>query len=474
MLRRLFSHSLVYGVFTQIPGLAAFIMLPVITPHLTANDFAVYGIVNAYLMALTALKDLGLGVVFNNTFYQHPHRWKYLWRVLYGVLSLWSICYVALLLIVLKIALPTQESGNFWIIAGLLTISILFFDNANLLGSYYFRFKEKPVLIGVGTTIATVFSISALYTSIVVFNLGYLGWFIANFVTGLCLFCYYSYTLFLKLRLLPIFSWRKKLVTTSLRISLPMIPHNYSAYLLSSSDRVILDRFKVPLPQIALYNVAYMFGNYFDALGNSVGMAVGPFYSKLFTSKNEKSVDDARHLTFLLMILSVGGTFVVALWLREIFSVFIRNDELKSAYAIGIIIIMGYAYRPMYWNAGIKLSIQGSTSLLWRISFTAGVLNVLLNLIFVPMYGIYAAAINTFISLIYLGFAGYFFAAFRRGSDLKYHLAKWITAIVLLTTVAYLLRDANILAKVIVTLLTVTAVGAYFKFNYDRIAAIEL
>src|SRR3569833_143590 len=100
MLRRLFSHSLVYGVFTQIPGLAAFIMLPVITPHLTANDFAVYGIVNAYLMALTALKDLGLGVVINNTFYQLPLRWKYLWRVLYGVLSLWSICYVALLLFV--------------------------------------------------------------------------------------------------------------------------------------------------------------------------------------------------------------------------------------------------------------------------------------------------------------------------------------------------------------------------------------
>src|SRR6185436_11346015 len=97
-----------------------------------------------------------------------------------------------------------------------------------------------------------------------------------------------------------------------------------------------------------------------------------PFFSKLYSIRTDKAIMDARRLTFFLMSCFLTATFLVSIWLKEIFFILIRNDELKSGYGIGIILVMGYAYRPMYWSAGIKLSIYEDTAMLWRISFIAG------------------------------------------------------------------------------------------------------
>jgi O-antigen/teichoic acid export membrane protein len=288
--------------------------------------------------------------------------------------------------------------------------------------------------------------------------MGYMGWFAGSFAGSLIMFLLYFYPLYFRLGLWPILRFRPRFITPHLKVALPMVPHNYSTYLLNSSDRVVMDLYKVSERQIGLYNVAYTFGNYFEAVGEAVGMAVGPFFSKLFSTKGEKAQKDERLLTFFLMGCFLSATFVASLWLREIFNLLISNPDLRTEYPIGILIIMGYAYRPMYWSAGIKLSVAKKTSLLWRISLVAGLVNVGLNLVFVPFYGIYAAAISTLISLLYIGFSGFFLKPYREMPGIDHFPLRWMAAILALTGIVYLLRDAPIPAKVMVT-------GALFVFG---------
>lgn len=474
MLKKLLSHSFLYSLAPQIPKIATLVLMPVITRYLTPTDYGIYGIIMSYLFISTALKDLGFSVVFVNTFYKFPHRWQIIWRMLYGHLMLWNMVFVVLLLGLLWLAVPQDAMNNFWWIALLTILPAVLFENTALIGNYYFRFSQKPGFIALTSGLAAVISVACTYYCIVYLRLGYMSWFITSFITTLAMFLMYLYPVYGKLRLYPIMRWRPKFIKPHLKVALPMIPHNYSSYLLNSSDRVIMDAYKINVGRIGVYNIAYQFGNYFESFGDAVGMAVGPFFSKLYTSKRPQAESDVRVLTFFLMSFFLLATFVTSLWLREIFSFLIKNEELKEAYGIGIIILMAYSYKPMYWSSGIKLSLNEKTGMLWRISFIAGLINVLLNIIFIPLYGIYSAAVITFISLMYMGFSGFYFKSFRKLQSVNFYPQWWMLAICLFTSLAVVLRDAHYGVKLVISLFLVAVATFYFFKNYARLQAIDI
>ncbi len=474
MLRKLFTHSFLYSVAPQIPKIVTVFLLPIITKNVTAYDYGVYGVITSYLFFVAALKDLGFGVIFVNSYYKYPKRWKFLWKVFWGHLTIWSLIFSVIVFLLLLFALPRQEFKHFAELAFLIIVPILLFDNTNLIGNYYYRFSERPLYIAVITICTGIVTIITTYYCIVNLRLGYLSWFIATFAASFVMFLFYAFPVFLRLKLFPIIKWKTRIIKPYLKVSLPMIPHNYSSYLLNSSDRVVLDLYKVNLRQVGIYNIAYTFGNYFEAIGDALGMAVAPFYSKLYASGKKEDGVDARNLTLFLMCGFLSACFLVSLWLKEIFGLLVKNDELSSGYAIGIFIIMGYAYRPMYWSSGIKLSIFESTSSLWRISFVAGLLNVLLNIIFVPFFGIMASAISTLISLLYMGFAGFYLKAYKKLPQTEHYPIFWIVLILALTAFTYLIRDSNILFKGILTLLLIASMTFLFFKKYSYLKKIRI
>lgn len=474
MLKKLFSHSLIYSLAPQAPKIASLLLLPITTKHLTAADFGIYGVITSYLFFLSAAKDMGFGVVYVNTFYKHPHRWRIVWRMLHGHLILWSLIYAVLLLALLWVAMPSGTMHRFGEIALLVTIPALLFDNTNSIASYYFRFSQKPMFIATVSVITGVTAVVVTYYCIVTLGLGYMSWFIATFASSMLMFLLYAYPVYGKLKLWPIIRFRKKFILPHLKVALPMVPHNYSSYLLNSSDRVVMDLYKVKTNDIGVYNIAYTFGNYFETFGEAVGMATGPFFSKLYTSKHERAHNDQRNLTFFLMSIFLATAFLVSVWMKEIFLLLLNNPDLESAYPIGILIIMGYAYRPMYWSAGIKLSIFEKTSLLWKISLVGGLVNIVLNVIFVPFFGIYAAAISTLLSLLYIGFSGYYFKSYKKLPGLNHYPAYWLCAILVLTGCAYLLKDVPVIYKIALTVLAFASGWYLFRKFYPVLRAIDV
>ena len=144
MIKKLFTHSLIYSLAPQAPKIASLLLMPIITQHVTPADYGVYGIITSYLFFITALRDLGFGVVFVNTFYKYERRWPVLWRMLHGHLVIWSFFFALLMLVLLVVAVPSVAKQNFWTIALLTIVPAVFFDNTNTIGNYYFRFRQKP------------------------------------------------------------------------------------------------------------------------------------------------------------------------------------------------------------------------------------------------------------------------------------------------------------------------------------------
>lgn len=473
MLKKIVSHSFLYAIGPQIPKFVNLLVLPIITQYLTPLDYGVYGTLLAYMGLMQGLKSLGFDVLLVNTFFKRKN-WKNYWSRYIGGLYTYNLFFAIPYTLLLYFFTPKEARENLWLLIAIIVIPILLFDVTRMAGGRYFQLIQKPRYIAlVSATVGIVTIFINLYT-IAYLKIGYWGWFISLAAGSFLSFCFYAVPLYLKEKLIPILSTNKNFWKKSLKVGLPTIPHNYSTYLLNSSDRLMMDQLKTPIQQIGLYNMAYVFGGYLEMFGTAVGMAVGPYFTKLHSQKNEVADKAVKSLTFFLQISFIVLCVLISLWVKEIFHLLIKNSELQRASSIAIVIIMGYAYRPMYWAAGTKILFYEHTNKLWRISFIAGVLNVVLNFIFIPIYGIYAAAITTLISLMYLGISPYFIKEFKEKNTEKFYPFLWMGTIAVLTLLLYAIKDIHVYFKAIFTLIISVAYLAYIIRNKKTLNAINI
>ncbi|WP_118973732.1 oligosaccharide flippase family protein [Taibaiella koreensis] len=454
MIKKLFSDSLIYAIGPQLPKLVGIFLLPIITRYLTADDYAIWGLATAYVAALSGLRDLGFTQVLVNFFFRYTaneKRWKIVWRQLMGILSIWGIFYGIILAIVLYLTLHNKVGDNIWSLLFYIVIPAVFFDIISLYGQRFYQFSSKPIPIAISSICSGIISISVNYIAVVHWHVQYMSFFMALFAASLFNALYFFRPVILQQKLLPIFKIRIRRLMPHLKVGLPTIPHTYSAYLLNTSDRVILDIYKQPLHLIGQYNFAYNFGNYAELVGNAIGMAVSPFYTRSYSLRTEDGERQVKIFTFLLQAIFLLGTVLIAIWCREILNALSSNAELAATYPFVIIIIMSYTYRPMYWVPVSRLGFEEKTNHLWKISFIGGLINVVLNMILIPFWGIYAVVVSTFIGLMYIGFSGFYLKAFKKLNSQKYYPMAWLGLILISTVGVMWIRDFSVIGKLSIT-----------------------
>ncbi|MEM6804834.1 MAG: polysaccharide biosynthesis C-terminal domain-containing protein [Bacteroidota bacterium] len=458
MLKKLLSHSAIYGLAPQLPQVANLFILPIITQDLTTTDYGVAGVVYAYLAALEAFQFLGLRLSLSNGYFHHKMQYKWLWRQIHGFVSLWSILFAVIVGLILYVGIPDEAVENRPLIILLHIIPIILFNVSSECGRLYYQLSQNPVPLAVQVALVGFIMVFMNLYLISYQQMGYMGWFWSRFTGAFISFLFFFYPLYIKRKLIPIFNFKWRLIKEKLKLALPMIPHSYGSYLLHASDRVVLDLLQVNVSRIGIYNLAGNFGNYFNAFVNGSGMAADPMIAEYYKNLPRKTgFSITRDFIFLWQVLILIFSFLVCLWFKEIFSILIRNDELQEAYALAIIVIMSYNYRPLYAGFTTKLFYYEKTDKLWRISFGAGVINVLLNLAFIPFFGIEAAAISTFISFLLLGILGYYLKEYKAMEDENYFPLLWALGISLCTLVVFYLKDIFWAYKISISLVILGA-----------------
>lgn len=454
MLRKLLTHAAIYGLAAQVPRLAGVLALPVITQHLTTNDYGVAGVVTAYAYALTLLQSLGLSVVMVNAYARHPLRYSWLWRQLHGFLSLWSLVYGLLMICILYLAVPAAASADRLQIALLYGLPVMLFSPTDMQAGLYYQLSQKPLPVAFRSFVVGGLSVAINIYTIAYLRLGYMGWFYAGFFSTLVGFLINCYSVYVKLSYWPILNFKWTSIKEALKISLPVVPHHLAFFMLDNSDRLVLDVLRVPLHRIGLYNVASSFGNYFMIASGALVQAASPFYMRYYAQKGDlEAALQARRMTFALQAIFLISTSLACLWMKEIFEVLIRNEELQQAYPLAIVILMGYNFRPMYLAATNMIVYREHTGQLWKISVVAGVGNILLNFLLVPLFGYQAAAFTTFGALMYMGYAGYFLKEYKQVALVHYYPLFWLLLTVATLLMVYSLADIHLGAKVWITAL---------------------
>jgi O-antigen/teichoic acid export membrane protein len=449
MLKKLFSHTAIYGLAPQVSKVAGIFALPLITSHLTAVDFGVYGLITSVVGSISVLSYLGLNVVLSNSFFKSPGQYKWVWRQLYGFLILWNMPYAILLAAVIYYFIPKEAETHTLLIIILNTLPVVFFGPTSMIATLYFQLQQKPMNIAIRTAFIGMLTVLLNVYFIAFQEMGYLGWFLAGSIAQMVSQISYWIPLNRVAKITPIFNFKWRLIKRQLTISLPTVPHYYGGYLLNTSDRLVMKVVDVSTADIGLYNAANTIGSIVQTIGNASGQAIGPLLLQTYKSGNEL---EARKLIFTLQASFLIGTFMLSLWLKEIFYLLIKNDSLRAIYPLGIIIVMAYNYRPMYFGANSQLFFNEKTKVLYKVTFIAGIGNLVLNFSLMPLFGYQVAAYTTFIGLMYMGYAGFFLKEFKASCSVNYHPVRWLALTVGLTIVAYFGVEISALYKVFVCL----------------------
>ncbi|MFC6099486.1 lipopolysaccharide biosynthesis protein [Olivibacter domesticus] len=448
MFKKLFSHTAIYGLAPQVSKIAGIFALPIITKHLSEIDFGVYGVITAIAGSIAVLANLGLNVILSNSFFKSPGQYKWAWRQIYGFLILWNFPFSVLLGLLLYFFIPPEASKDSLGIIILNVLPIVFFGPTSIIGTMYYQLRQKPFQVAIRSAIFGFISVGLNVLFIAGFKMGYMGWFWSICISTMLNQLSYWWPLNRKLGFSPIFNFKLRYIKNSLKISLPTVPHYYSAYLLDTSDRAVMKVLDVNTGDIGKYNAAYTVANLIQKLGIAAGQALGPMLNQAYKNKNEKS---ARSLIFVLQAFFLALTFLLSIWLKEIFYFLIKNKELSRVYPLGIVIVMAYNYRPMYFGANYRLMYNEKTKVLLKVTFIAGIVNVILNFILIGFFGYKMAAFTTFIALLYMGYAGYFLKEYKETKVLNYYPLLWLSLTIILTFAAYFLVELALISKVLIS-----------------------
>lgn len=261
---------------------------------------------------------------------------------------------------------------------------------------------QKMVIVTILQSLATpACTISLLKLSnLGVYSIIY-GYLIVQIVFGLFFYVYH----FIKDRTF----FDKEYWTYALKFNIPLIPHYVSLIILGQSDRLMIKRF-CGFADAGIYGFGYQLASVMSVLINAINGSRVPW---TYECLRDKVYDGLRKVSVYLTVLIGFIVLAVSLLSPEIVRIVTLTPAKFEAYRISIYVIpvvaLGLFFTFVY---DLFCSIEfyyGRTKYIMVASCIGAALNVALNAVFIPIFGLIAAAYTTLFCYIVFMFMHYFF-----------------------------------------------------------------
>lgn len=427
--RRIILNVFLFSITPRLDAILSLFIFPLITPFLTEEDFGIWGIITSYYAIGFAISTLGLEVNFTNAYFVYKRRFAFPWRFLAGLSHYSGLLFSLLFAVILYFVLPDVKHK---VLLVALSSFPIFLQNINAIASRLYTFREMALPITYRKLIAAILSVGATYAVVVIFRLGFWGWVIAYLVNALFFYLSFFRFLYLSEKVYPLLKLKAARVKDTLRVSLPIIPYTLALVLLSSSDRIVMERLGVPVDDIGIYSLSYRMANYMFSLVAGVIAALTPRLQEYYRSGRYDKFGRIIWIAYLMILLI---TVVSSLMMKEVFVFLVRNPDLHQAAPLASVAIFAASFHIWYYVVSLPLFIREKTSVLpWLILIPAGV-SILLNVILIPALGYQVALYVTFFSYMLTPWVGMFFPTVRRlGREMMPRILLTLSLITLINT----------------------------------------
>jgi O-antigen/teichoic acid export membrane protein len=400
-MKRLGRHSAVYGLGGIVSRVLAVFLLPLYTRFLDTEDLGAVGLIVALSAVLVTILRAGISSAFFRFYFDSKDPAK---RRLVVRTSFWF----------------TMASATAGLAAGLILAEpiadLLGLDDPDLVRAGFvgiwalmnyeqltslFRAEERSTAFVLASLANIAVTVGATILLVVVWEQGALGVIVGNF-TG---------TLVVYLALLAVhreqlgLQFSRPLLREMNRFGIPLVPAALALIAVNFSGRFFLVHF-TSLADVGLYEIGVRISSAMVLLLTAFRMA-WPAFAYSIEEDAEAKRTYAFVLTYLVAIASwlALALGLLAPWLVRLLTQpeFYEGEKVVAPLAFG-----GMAYAA-YIVMAIGVGRAKRTQFNWAITGFAALVNVVLNLILIPAYGIMGAAVATVAAygVMFLGMTWY-------------------------------------------------------------------
>ena len=398
-LKKMIQHGGQYLFFQILILLLSLISFPVLTRLLTVEQYGNLALINVTILILLGLSKCGLGTAFIKYFPEYMENEQVIFSSsLSAAVAISSVivCSYISILFLAKFVVYRHIFPLLWIVP-----AFIFFRSLQSLVMSWMRAEEKVMSCNL-YSLANRLGVLIVGVSILLI--------FENRLLGFLVGCLASEGLLVVWVLMPYIKEKRvvikgvsTLVAKQLVIyGLPLVAFELVSIAIAYADRYQI-KYYLDSSSVGIYSAGYNLAMYVQqALTGPLWLAIFPIITKLwhFESK-EKTTEFLDGLLKYYFCIAIFLLVVSVLISKEII-VLLASEKYIAAAEIVPFIITGTIVYGSYYIVGAALLLENQTSFLALSTAFCSLVNLLLNIYFVPHFGIIGAAYTTCMSYLML------------------------------------------------------------------------
>ena len=464
------KDTVIYGFGNIAVKVVGLILIPIYTnpKFFTIEDFGIIGLLDISALLLTALLTVSLPQSFTRWYWDKDYVKNQKGIFFMALVS--QIIVASLACLILTPLSPFFSKLLFQTSDWSRVISLVIISSAlqvlNNMINTLMRLQSKSSLYTFINILKLVIVLPLTLWLILRRHMGIEGIYLAQVVGNILFIVFLSvYTI----RNCRIYFERKVYKDMSV-YGFPLFLSGVAAVLLNVIDRYSLNTWSV-LKNVALYTLAYKISNVLKlVLVDSINKSILPaFLKKMDSPDNKRFYSKILLYTSFVVMFSIVG---LSMFSYEITKVISKSTQFWDAVVIIPVLGLSVFFINMKEVMIYGLHIAKKTRIISTIVVVATVLNLVLNMILIPVWEIKGAAAATFISQIFYWFSCYYYA--QKAFFIPYETRKLVMLFItgsILTFSSLLINGMNLAPRLIIkAALVIGFPFILYLFNfYDKV-----
>lgn len=251
----------------------------------------------------------------------------------------------------------------------------------------------------------------------------------------------------------------------ALRMDLPLIPHFLAVVMLNSSDRIMISVLAGDI-FTARYTIAYNVATVMQIIVNSVYGSLNPWiYHRMEEGAYDHIYKNMNKIIFLVWFLCLAPMFFA----REAVMIlggeqYIEATHLVPVVSASIMIIFNYSFFitiEMFYEKNMYTAVG---------TFISALINIVLNYIFIPLYGYSVAAYTTLVSYLVLFYFHFFiFNRIIRSKKVDIKIINFRRMNISIITIIVIAQFLNLLTDMFLIRMGILCLAlSLFVLNFNR------
>ncbi len=401
--KKLFKHSVIYGLGSIITRIMGFLMIPVYTHYLTTKEYGIIEILDLVSYIISTVIIAGFVPAASKYYFSYKKEDDKNHVISSALIftTLMSLIGSIILIIFSKQCSFLLFKTDSYAYYCQLSFVALFFEIFLNIPFLYLRLKDASVLYIIISIVRVFLGLILNIYFIVFLHLKILGVLYSAIIVGMVSSIY---LIFYTIRCVGIsFSYSK--TKEMLRFGLPLIPADMGMYLLNYFDRFFLN-YLCSLSMVGIYAIGYKFGMILSTLIGTPFTMIWVAFRFEIAERNDAKEIYARVLTYFEFIVIFFTLWLMVL-IKDIMSIVV-SKEFFDAYKIIPLIAISYFFFGANSILRMGIYLEKKTKWMFVTVWIPLIFTIILGSIIIPRYSIMGAGIIKIFSFFFMAWITYF------------------------------------------------------------------